>query len=549
MARLPYKPIISNARRITIIYVVVSLSYIYFSDCILRFLNTDVVTLTHLQSVKGTAFVFLSGCLLFFLVSRYSREIVNHYNSLSDERTKSFDDLKKSEEKYWTVFNYSPLPMWIYDINTLQFLLVNEAACNKYGYSKEEFYKMGIDDIRPAGQIPQLWKAVKQASKTKHKVWDQPYDHFRKDGTKLLVRIESAEIQYDNRVARLIIATDVTQKIKDEQLLLEANLKLKSASNIANLGYWSFDLNTSKIYWSENVYTIFEQDKHTFELNVENVLDQFYEEDRQHFSFDAHFDDHEIKELEHRIVTRTGEKWILQRINLIRNEKGIPVMLEGVVLDISERKRAQQAMQVSNERFRMVAKAAIEAIVDWDIQTGDVFWGDGFLELFGYEPAINDKTLWIRNIHPDDKKRVKQNLRNALCDKNRAHFYEEFRFIKMNGDVAFVEHRGMFIRNENGVAVRAVGAMIDVTQLKEKIQKIERQNNQLKEIAWIQSHVVRAPLATLMGLANLLSEPRGNIDPAEIIPDMIDCANKLDDVIREIVARADQIEKSPVMTA
>ncbi len=545
MIKKPSSSIILNPAKITLVYVVASLINIYFSDRFLRLFNFDVQHLSRIQTMKGAGFVLLSGGLLFLLVDHYSKEMLSYFNASTQERKKSFDALKQSEQKYWTVFNLSPLPMWIYDVTSLQFLLVNEAACNKYGYSKDEFYKMRISDIRPQEDMPRLFSALKLSRETKHKIWDEHFSHLCKNGSKLCVRIESAEITYENDIARLIVATDITEHVEADRLLAEANSRLKSASDIANLGYWSHNLRTSEVYWSETLFNIYELDKNVFKYTWDGMLNKINEEDRQHFTLEG-VSKGETSEFEHRITTGKGkEKWMLERLSLLRDSEGTPLLLEGVVLDITERKHALQALENSNERFKMVAKAAVEAIIDWDVHTGDVYWGDGFAELFGYDLFTCGKTLWLRNIHPDDKQRVLARLANALSDRNTLYFFEDFRFRKANGQFAFVEHRGVFVRNDNGVVTRAIGAMIDVTVLKEKIIKIEEQNHELREIAWIQSHVVRAPLASLIGLTNMLKDCEiYQVDPGEVIPKIIESANKLDDVIRDIVSRTNAINKS-----
>lgn len=546
-----FKSLAPAPAKIAMSYISFSLIYLYFSDSALRLFDIDVKTLLLLQSVKGTAFVLVTGTLLFLMVRHYSNTVILYYNNLWAERKSSFDDLKKSEEKYWTVFNYSPLPMWIFDTQSLRFLLVNDAACRKYGYTKEEFYIMRIDDIRPEDEKRRVADALKEAVKNKHKVWDKPYTHLRKNGDRLTVNIESVEIPFEGKTARLVIATDVTKKIKDDQLLQEANQRVENACNIAKLGYWTNDLLSSQIYWSDTLFDIFEQDKNTFELTFENIMDLFHEDHKYNFDPYSDFGVSGLVESERRIISGTGrEKWILERISVVKDATGRAVFLEGIAFDITERKQARHDLQMSNERFNMVARAAIEAIIDWNILTGDIFWGDGFRDLFGYEPPAEDSTLWIRNIHPADKMRVTRNLAKALANSHTEYFFDEFRFLKADGQIAFVEHRSVFVRDANGRATRAVGAMIDVTQHNEKMLKIAQQNAQLKEIAWMQSHLVRAPLANLMGLTTLLQElEECNESTQQYIEGIIDSANKLDSVVKRIVSRSEQLDytEDPVL--
>src|SRR5690606_35301680 len=80
----------------------------------------------------------------------------------SIERQKFSRRLNESEEKYKKLFQLSPVPMWIYDWESLQFLYVNDAAIHHYGYSKAEFLSKTIREIRPAEDLPKLYDAISE---------------------------------------------------------------------------------------------------------------------------------------------------------------------------------------------------------------------------------------------------------------------------------------------------------------------------------------------------------------------------------------------------
>lgn len=522
--------------KIAIIYTTIALAYIYFSDYVLRSIVDNLDENTLLQTIKGSAFVLISGCLIFKLIKSDANKIDHYYKTLIAERKQSFDELKKSEENCWTVFNHNPIPMWIYDLETLKFLLVNDAACNKYGYSKDEFYAIGINDIRPESDRAMILDLIKSAAGTKHIAWQEPFRHRTKYGQEILVNIESSLIEFNNRLARVVTATDVTRKIENARLLVEANRRLQNASDIAGIGYWSKNAETGEIYWSDMMYTIFDLDKDAIELTPENI--------NKYVEFDHGGPGCGIRESERMIHTRAGNvKWILERTTLIKEPNATCGFIEGVVMDITERKTTEREVSTSNERFKMVAAAAVEAIIDWNIENGQVFWGNGFKQLFGYEPDNRDTTLWIKHIHPQDKYRVLHSLATALNDTTQTNYFEEFRYIKADGEIAFVEHRGVFTRDANGAAIRAVAAMIDVTRLRVKMATIHVQNEQLREIAWMQSHVVRAPLANLMGITELIRiMNKDGCIPNDLIDNLEISARRLDMVVRDIVAKTETLE-------
>lgn len=114
------------------------------------------------------------------------------------------------EENYRLLFDQNPQPMWVYDTETLKFLSVNEAALTRYGYSRDEFLRMHITDIRPAEEVPALLDHVSAQAHaiSQSGVWR----HVRKDGGIMLVEIASHEISFAGRPGRLVVATDVTER-------------------------------------------------------------------------------------------------------------------------------------------------------------------------------------------------------------------------------------------------------------------------------------------------------------------------------------------------
>ncbi|OYU95202.1 MAG: hypothetical protein CFE21_12925 [Bacteroidetes bacterium B1(2017)] len=448
----------------------------------------------------------------------------------------------QSTDEYIDLFNLSPIPMWIFEIETYRFLLVNEAACKQYGYTQEEFACLTLKDIRPIEELDLLDQLVKICSKNKSYQIPEMVKHKKKGGEQLLVKIKSSAVTFKGKEARLVLLQDVTEEAEIQNQLEKSNSRLKLASEIAKLGYWSHDLPLNKIQWSDELYKIFEVDPSTFKLNFEEIKELYHHEDQGSFNFDFenHFGEIEVKENESRIYTPKGElKWIYERQYLINNKENKPIRLDGIALDITKRKLHEQELVDSNERFKFIAQATTEAIIDWDVKNKTVFWGEGFTTIFGYDNKTTNIHLWQNNIHADDKEKVLVDLHTYLCNRNTKTFNSEFRFIKSNSQTAYVQLRGIIIRNANGTATRVLGAMIDLTETLERLNKIEKQSKVLQEISWTQSHIVRAPLANLMGLVSLLKENSNLDQEQENLLNLIDTsAQKLDTIIREIVKKS-----------
>lgn len=138
--------------------------------------------------------------------------------------------LIESEEKYRILFENNPHPMWVYDLETLGFLTVNDAALEHYGYSRDEFLSMTIKDIRPAEDIPPLLENVSRVTTgiDKAGVWR----HRKKDGTLIEVEITSHVVDFGGRRGEIVLANDVTNSMKLEEHLRQAQ-KMESVGLLA----------------------------------------------------------------------------------------------------------------------------------------------------------------------------------------------------------------------------------------------------------------------------------------------------------------------------
>lgn len=128
------------------------------------------------------------------------------------ERNKIMVNLRESEQRYSDLFHFSPLPMWVFDKETLKFLDVNDAAIEHYGYSYEEFLEMDINKIRPKEELPALKNSIKTVGKPHKNIFHGEFTHLKKNGEKIKVEIRSNSFQYKGRQAQIILVNDVTER-------------------------------------------------------------------------------------------------------------------------------------------------------------------------------------------------------------------------------------------------------------------------------------------------------------------------------------------------
>src|SRR5690606_19609148 len=130
--------------------------------------------------------------------------------------------------------------------------------------------------------------------------------------------------------------------------------------------------------------------------------------------------------------------------------------------DISRRKVAQGALAELEERSRLIGKATLDIIYDWDPATGRVGWNEALCETFGYklEHLTTDLDFWLSLIHPDDLSRVLALLDTTMAGPDE-HFVAEYRFRRADGTYADVYERGCVVRDEAGKTIRVMGAVQD----------------------------------------------------------------------------------------
>jgi PAS domain S-box-containing protein len=266
---------------------------------------------------------------------------------------------------YRVLFEQHPHPMWVYDLETLRFLAVNEAAVRRYGYDRDEFLAMTIADIRPPEDVPDLLANVARVTEGVDAagVWR----HQTRDGRVLFVEITSHALRFGDHAAELVLAVDVTtrqlaaaagqlgsQRHRELAALLQRERdRNATAQGAAKIGSWETDLLTLQVYWSEETFRIFGLDPQQFVPTHETFLERVHPDDRAavDLAFRESFASREPCVIEHRIRTADGtEKVVEEHWRTFVDERGTPVRAVGTCQDITTRWHAAAALRALQAR-------------------------------------------------------------------------------------------------------------------------------------------------------------------------------------------------------
>ncbi|MGQ0762141.1 MAG: PAS domain S-box protein [Acidobacteriota bacterium] len=150
------------------------------------------------------------------------------------ERKRTEEALRETEKRYRLLFDSNPLPMWVYDRETLGFLAVNAAAVAHYGYSRDEFLSMTIKDIRSAEDVQALIDKISNENGFNSA---GTWNHRKKDGSVIEVEIISHPLLFGGKNAKLVLANDVTERKRAEKALQETEEHLRQAQKLEGVGH------------------------------------------------------------------------------------------------------------------------------------------------------------------------------------------------------------------------------------------------------------------------------------------------------------------------
>jgi PAS domain S-box-containing protein len=321
--------------------------------------------------------------------------------------------LKESESYYRLLFELNPQPMFVYDLDSMQILAVNQSAISCYGYSQEEFVKMSILDLTSTSEQTRFWENSQQAE-----IWS----HQLKNGNQIQVEVHSHNLDFRHKNARLVLLVDITKKLKTENALLENQSALSNLiSNLPGFVYRSVFAEEFFVeYMSDATTRITGYSPADFirhksvsfnDLILPEYRNSIVEKWREVVV------NHTFFEEEYPIRTASGEiKWIWERGGCVLKKNGDIDYIEGYIEDVTTRKMAEEALRQSETNFnRSIEESPFGVRIVTD-QGETVYSNPTLLKIFGFNslddfnqiPATNwyVPESYSEHLQREDKRRT-----------------------------------------------------------------------------------------------------------------------------------------------
>ena len=409
------------------------------------------------------------------------------FDAMLDRRSEAEGELRESEERFRGLSDATFEGIAITEGGKV--VGTNRAFAGMFGYEEpSEVVGMHVTDLVAAEYRGLVGRNVSAGYEETYEV-----EGLRKDGTTFDAEVRAKMSSYRGGAARVTAIRDVTERRRAERQVREAELRYRSlVENIPAVVYTQeFGEPSRTTYISPQVESIqgyspqeiMADPDHWAEILHPEDIEGVLAEDRRTNQTGEPF------AMEYRQIARDGSVvWVRDEAVVVRDEAGEPLYWQGVLFDVTERRRAGELVQEAEERYRTLVEQLPAAIYVQEVGNEDRPGGLTYMSpqveaQSGYPPQafIEDPDLYLGIIHPDDRERMREE--DERTEKTGEPFRMEYRVLKPDGSIVWLRDEARLIRDERGRPQVWQGFQLDVTQEKTAAEMLRESEERYRLIA------------------------------------------------------------------
>ena len=342
----------------------------------------------------------------------------------------------------------------------------NDKACELYGYAKDEFLQLNIDDLHIEILNNKINKLKELFEREEGLVFEAR--HIKKDKTLFYVEVSSRVIKIKGTVFLQAIIRDVTERKEIEKILRENEYRFKAHIENTPLAFLEFDTNQQIIKWNPSAERIFGYtEEEILGKHINIIIPERYQQEVEYVVKEL-FENKTPNSHTNENITKDGRIITCEWHNTpILDEKGNAIAIASIAQDITEAKENERKVLLANERleYLLSASSAVIYTLTTDENYSFTFISKNSELLLGYSPEdiLENPHFWIDRIHPDDVMRVLDEL-DDLCEKK--NIIQQYRFKHKNGNYIWLRDEKKITFNQQGNPAEIVGLLLNITDQK-----------------------------------------------------------------------------------
>jgi PAS domain S-box-containing protein len=402
---------------------------------------------------------------------------------------------RQTSERQWleAVLNLLPTPLILVDPEQQRVTFSNQAAnaiagvdiANDVGatYNEDYYCTDSAGQILPPDQVPAARAAQGEKITGAEINWHTPVGVFP-----LLVYADVLPAMYDRPLVSVVVFQDIRERKQIEEQLKESQRFIRQVADATPGILYIYDLIEQRnVYVNRQIGEILGYTTDEIQAMGNLLFPTLMHPDDlatlpAHMERFDHAQDGDVIEREYRMRHTNGEwRWLWSRdLVFSRTEAGTPHQVIGISHDMTDRKQAELSLRTTEERLSLVLQATNDAIYDRNLKTDSVWWNPAYDQLVGQRPLAGESSQWwVKHLHPDDRERVIASFEAALT-RGDQRWSDEYRHQRADGQYANVIDRAYILRDENGVPARYLGAISDVTHIKQVEENLKQMEERLQ---------------------------------------------------------------------